>query len=352
MTPVSPSPARVNMLVVDRDGGVLAGGSDGKLTALPVGKPPVALGTSAPIMSLEQLADGTIISGGLDDQVIVRTRDGKEKARFKAGHYARVSPDKRTLATFDRDGKVALWDLATAKLLRELGKIERALSMAWSSTGLLAAIGADGTTQVWSTDGSTVRTIKPHQYGQTVAWSNNGKWLALGAGGHKLYAIGGEQDRELRGMPPSANIMIAEFTADDSKVLLAGTGFLGVWEVATGEPKLTVATSALIPTATFLDGERYIAAGGGDRRLRVWDASTGAELLAIPMPANVFRLFPDPTRTILGITTARGAAIWRRPSYDGDLATLRKLAECRSSVEIHETHIRGRTIDTKACNQR
>ncbi|MFN0253665.1 MAG: protein kinase domain-containing protein [Kofleriaceae bacterium] len=347
ITPVAPTPARVNAMQMNADGSLLAGTDDGKLVAVR-GTEARVLGTSASIQTLQLLENGTILTADANDEVTLRDRDGKELVRFKAGHIARVSPDQKTLAAADKHGTIGLWDTAGTSL-RTLGTIDRPLVLAWSSTGRLAAIGMGGSGIVWNADGSVLRKMQGGEYGMSLAWSPDGKWLSLAATGHKLYGTTDKDDRELRGMPPSANTLVTEFSADSSKVLLAGTGFLGVWSVATGEPLITVATS-LITSATFIDGERYIAAGGGDRRIRVWEVSTGAELLSVPMPGNVLRMALDPTRTLLGIITARGAATWKRPSFEGDIDALRSIAACRSAVEFHDGRIRGRTIDTKACN--
>ncbi len=351
VTAIAPTAAFVNAILVT-DTSVVSGSADGTVAELRDGKVRTLASVGAGVTTLEQAPDGALIIGTVDDRVTIREPDGKQRVQFKAGQFARISADGKLLATFDVEGRVALWDVRSGTKVRELGKIERALHLTWSRSEQVAAIGIDGTAVVWNVDGSVVRRIKPNFYGQTATLSHDGKWLALGAGGHTLYAIGGGPDRELRGTPGSANTLIAEFSADDSKVVLAGTGFLGIWNVATGEPVFTVATSALMTNARFVDGERYIAGGGGDRRLRLWDASTGAELLSVPVPGNVLRLSSDPSRTTLGITTARGTVVWKRPLFDGDLATLRALAECRSSVEIHESHVRGRAIDDKVCNRR
>ncbi len=351
VTAIAPTAAFVNAILVT-DTTVVSGSADGTVAELRDGKVRTLASVGAGVTTLEQAPDGALIIGALDDRVTIREPDGKQRVQFKAGQFARISADGKLLATFDVEGRVALWDVRSGNKVRELGKIERALHLTWSRSGQVAAIGSDGTAVVWNVDGSVARRIKPNLYGQTVTFSHDGKWLALGAGGHTLYAIGGGPDRELRGTPGSANTLIAEFSADDSKVVLAGTGFMGIWNVATGEPVFTVATSALMTNARFVDGERYIAGGGGDRRLRLWDASTGAELLSVPVPGNMLRLSADPSRTTLGITTARGTVVWKLPLFDGDLATLRRLAECRSSVEIHESHVRGRAIDDKVCNRR
>jgi WD40 repeat protein len=164
-----------------------------------------------------------------------------------------------------------------------------------------------------------------------------------------LFALDGGADRRLPDV--RGPVLVARFSPDDSTVLLAGTSFIATWDVATGKLKLHLATNTWITAAAFLDGGRYIIGGGIDRRVRVWNAETGAELLAFTTPAPPRRFSVEPSGKRVGVLTARGAMIWRIPAFTGTLEELRGLALCRLDVEIRDAHVTAHAIDVKACNR-
>jgi WD40 repeat protein len=131
-------------------------------------------------------------------------------------------------------------------------------------------------------------------------------------------------------------------------MLLAGVGYVATWDVTTNQNRLRIATNNWITGAAFLAEDRYLIGGSIDRRVHVWDAETGAELLAFIAPAPVRRIVVDNKR--VAVLTTRGALIWNVPGFEGTLDDLRALARCRIDIEIHDAHARTRAMDVAACN--
>src|SRR6185503_19101607 len=142
----------------------------------------------------------------------------------------------------------------------------------------------------WDVNGSVVRTIPDGTLaGINFAFSHDGKWLARsGEPADTLFAVDGGRDRKLL-EPPSGVPVVVAFSPDDKTVLIAGTGFLSTWDVATGAPRLRIATSSWISSSAFLNDGRFIVAAGTDRRIHVWNAESGAELLAFTAPPPPLR---------------------------------------------------------------
>ena len=353
ITAIAPTPARIVDLALEPDGTVITAGDDGELHEVRDGRSVRKLGTGAPITTFARLDDSTLITASADGAIIVRDREGRELRRFDGGSVAERSPDGRLLLTATPGNAIAIWDPTTGKRVLEPGAFDvKVLSLKWSSDGRrFAALGGGGKVYVWNVDGTVVREIPqrslPVGY---IAFSHDGKWLVrTGERADTLFALDGGADRRLPDV--RGPVLVASFSPDDSTVLLAGTSFIATWDVATGNLKLNLATNTWITAAAFLDGGRYIIGGGIDRRVRVWNAETGAELLAFTTPAPPRRFIVEPSGKRVGVLTARGAMIWRIPAFTGTLEELRGLAQCRLDVEIRDAHVTAHAIDVKACNR-
>ncbi|MCW5804407.1 MAG: protein kinase [Deltaproteobacteria bacterium] len=350
ITALAPTPARITDLAFETDGTVITAGDDGELHRVRDGRSVHRLGAGAPIHTLARLDDGTLITAGAEGAVVVRDREGRELRRFDGGTVAVRSPDGRSLLTATGDA-VAIWDPTTGTRVLERKAGGKVLSVRWSSDGRRFAAQGGGKASVWNADGTAVREILFGSFPTgNIALSGDGRWLVrTGELADTLYALDGGADRRLPDVHGS--ILVARFSPDDSTVLLAGTGSLATWDVATGTPKLRVATNTWITAAAFLDGGRYIIGGGIDRRVRVWNAETGAELLAFTTPAAPRGFIVEPGGKRVGVLTTRGAMIWRIPAFPGTLEELRGLARCRLDLEIRDAHVTARAIDVKACNR-
>jgi WD40 repeat protein len=353
ITAIAPTAARIVDLAIESNGTVIAAGSDGELHEVREGRSVRKLGTGAPINTLARLDDGVLITASDDGLIVVRDREGRELRRFDGGSLAARSPDGRLLLTATLGNAIALWDHTTGTRVLERRMIDgKVLSLAWSRDGRrFAAVGGSGKVFVWNVDGTVVREIPAGKLtGGRIAFSHDGKWLVrTGQPADTLFALDGGADRRLPDV--RAPVFVATFSPDDSTVLLAGTSFIASWDVATGNPKLRLATNTWITAAAFLDGGRYMIGGGTDRRVRVWNAETGAELLAFTTPAQPQRFIVEPTGNLVGVLTARGAMLWKVPAFAGTLDELRGVAQCRLDVEIRDAHVNSHAIDVKACNR-
>jgi WD40 repeat protein len=333
---------------------VITAGDDGEIHELRDGKSVRRLGSGGAIKTLARLDDGTLITASADGTIVVRDRDGRELRRFAGGVSATPSPDGRQIATATSDGTVAIWDPATGTQIRILGNISPVKYIRWSPDGRrVAALATAGNVSVWDVRGSVVREIpNGHFAGGNIAFSNDGKWLARGGEpADTLFALDGSGDRKLLEAGRQGAAVVVAFSPDDKTVLVAGLGFLSTWDIATAVPRLRIATDGFITSAAFFDNGSYIVGGGMDRRVHVWNADSGAEVLAFTVPAHPRKIVIDRTSARVGVLAGSGAVVWTVPSFPGMLDDLRERARCALDLEVVDAHLRAHSIDIAACNR-
>jgi WD40 repeat protein len=353
LMPVASTAAKVSDLAFAPDGTVISAGDDGEIHELRDGEPIRRLGSGAPINTLARLDNSTLIAASTDGTIVVRDRDGRELHRFAGGVAATPSPDGRQIAAATSDGSVAIWESATGTSVRALGGKVNTRSIRWSPDGRrIAAVTTLGGVSVWDVNGNVVREIPKGNFAPpSIAFSSDGKWLARsGEPADMLFALDGGADRKLLEARPGAALVVA-FSPDDKTVLVAGMGFLSTWDIATAAPRLRIAANSWITSAAFFDNGSYIIAGGMDRRVHVWNAESGAELLAFTVPAPPRKIVVDRSGARIAVLAGRGAIVWTVPQFPGILDELRERVRCRLDLEVVDAHLRAHKIDAAACNR-
>ena len=353
LTPLAPGAGRVVDLVFTADGTVISAGDDGQIHELRDGQSIRQLGSGAPINALTRLDNGVLITASTNGMIVVRTRDGEELRRFPGGVTATSSPDNRQIATATTNGTVAIWDAATGTSVRVLGRVGSVRSLRWSHDGRrVAASTTHGDITVWDVNGRSIREIPNGNFAPAgIALSSDANWLVRsGEPADTLFALDGGADRKLLETRPGAALVVA-FSSDDKTVLVAGMGFLSTWNVATAAPQLRIATNGWITSAAFLDNGKYIIGGGTDRRVHVWNAESGSEVLAFTVPERPRKIVVEKSGARVAILAGRGALVWTVPSFEETLEDLRERVRCRLDLEVVDAHLRSHSIDTAACNR-
>jgi WD40 repeat protein len=248
--------------------------------------------------------DGTLRVGDADTGEVIISAAGRP-VPLPAPAW---SPDGKRLAAADGAGQLKVWDVAEGKPLHKLPWGNDALGMvAWSVEGrYLAAVGTGkpGGLRAW--DAETGKEIRLDG-AAAGAWT----WLAWGPGGR--LAAGDAATAHVWGVatgkqlltPPLAmtsqgwlpHTRSVGWSADGQLAVANPDWTVRVWNATTGKEAPPLGRSrGVVPAAAFPqltaetrvvlawsgDGKRLASSSSVERTIQVWDAATGARLLASP----------------------------------------------------------------------
>jgi WD40 repeat protein len=282
-----------------------------------------------PSQEVRQVAfrpDGRQLAGASDDGTI-RVWDATTGQELLAwnGHGSGAkclaySPDGRHLVSGGKDvtdvanvrvyyGAVRVWDVATGRqALAWKADNAEVNSVAYSPDGRNIVSGGGTEVMVWDADtGRAVRTLS-RRGGQTtdVAYSPDGRWVAgAGVAGPRfegtvdVWAAADGTPLHTLHAGPSA-VESVSFDRDGRRLVTSvWDGSPRVWEVSTGRELLTLRAERKELLATWgrlaFGARGRLVGAGPDGAFRVWDDGTGRELLTIP-GAGFLAVSPDGTR--------------------------------------------------------
>jgi len=158
-----------------------------------------------------------------------------------------ISPDGAMIATGSPDksprASLALWDVKTGKLIREMKQGSSIKGLRFSPTGdRIVACSVDGVDIIWETkSGQRVTTLKGH----------------------------------------TAEVLCVEFSPDGRRVLTGSyDSTVRIWDAATGhEVASPLRHQGEVSHASFSHDGRKVATAARDGTARMWDAQTGLPLV-------------------------------------------------------------------------
>ena len=186
--------------------------------------------------SLAVAESGVPIVYSLEDEYPYRPYQTSESTSSVA-----VSPDGMTMAAGMWDGKISMWSIAENKLLDEIpgretsAKYRYVKTLIFSPDGThLASSAADNTVTVWdTTTGGLMSTAEFSATAQSLAYSSNGKALAIGTeDGVYLWVItSGDAPCQLSAIPQS--IVGVDFVAEETTIAaVTRSGVILAWNIA------------------------------------------------------------------------------------------------------------------------
>ncbi|MBY0459910.1 MAG: WD40 repeat domain-containing protein, partial [Gemmataceae bacterium] len=241
---------------------VAAGGADKKIRVYDpdTGKLEATLDAGAAMTSLCFLSNDRLAAAGGDKAVRVWDLDARKVAKELPGHTLAVlalaaTPDGKLLVSGSADATVRGFDPQAGKELWKWASRKAACAVAVRKGGKHVAVGlADGTLAIVDVGGAT-----PKELSSQGAHTAGTTGVAYSPDGNRLATVGG--DGALR-----------VWATTDGGALTQVVKFDGP-----ATPTTALGFSPLSSVAFSADG-RFVAAGGADAVVRVWDVQTKSEV--------------------------------------------------------------------------
>ena len=246
-----------------------------------------------------------LASGGADQSIkLWDPRTGEELLEVH-GHRGGISsvawrPEGEQLASASQDGMVKLWDMTNGEELRSLrGHSDIVESVTWSPDGQrLASASRDRTVKIW--DASAEPEALTGRGGARLAWSPDGVLLALeGETDGTVVVLNVASGQEQMSFNGGDSGMCSVAWSPDGKRLAAARedGGVSAWKCETGAEIFGIQavregqarSVAWSPDSLLLatGGGDAVLTGGGDAKVKVWNAATGLLVVKLKGHMNV-----------------------------------------------------------------
>ncbi len=263
------------------------------------GAPHVLAGHRGPVLALAWSRAGVLASAGADQKVVLWDLAGaRPRSTISPGTLVRclaVAPDGKLLAGGGDDGAVHLWDVATGKppsgegppgLLK--GHTDWILCLAFGPDGKqLASAGHDGIVRLWDLDTGKKRldvaaqappapntSAEPPASGTALAFSPDGKTLAVGTAAAQVFLFNAADGKFLRPLPGHGSAVTGLAFHPGGAVLVSASRdrTLRLWNPANGQALKTLeGHTAWVEGVAFLAHGTRLASVGADETVRLWD---------------------------------------------------------------------------------
>ncbi len=251
-------------------------------------------------------SDGTKIAVPDNHAVHVIDRTTNKIEWTMSGHTdfisaVAISPNGKLMASGGLDKKLNVWNLESGELVESLPGHEfgiQTVAFSPDSKTLVAGGGDDrapdwhrrlhGEVKIWTIQSDQEpQTLQVSAAVTSVAYSADQRFIAVGLFDGKTLLADANKVKTLRTIEQSSPVTCVRFSSD-SKVLATATtdGLVKLWEVGTGSEVATYrGHRGHVDSLAFSHKGLWLASGGMDRTIRIWDANIHPERTRIPLPA-------------------------------------------------------------------
>ncbi len=259
--------------------------------------------------------DGKRLAISLDQQIHLLNTDGSGKPQPIPGQEG----DNR-MPAWSSDGQwFAFASTRTTPTLAPVARKRRTLRLeevrrhtpgtvvygvALSPDGRKTYIGLRKGLQIWDMVRDETTTLE-FLHGQAIALAPDGRTLASCGVMIKVELGDVEEGKWLRDLPCDGMCNSTKFSTDGRRLVASlQNGQAIVWDVPRGK-RLSVFKQHTTPVTrvAFLPGGEEVASNGQDKMLRIWNAETGQQRLAIAHPDVVWGLAVSPDGRLIATGT-------------------------------------------------
>lgn len=200
-----------------------------------------------------------------------------------------IVPQSTSLAQETPTGLITVWDVATGtEILTITPELPVTFAAFNTDQTRIVARTEDGAIQVWdATTGEPLPTV-PLEMGLSESGLNAGQTQLLFVAGNTVHVWDANPPwEEVLTLPHDDSVMGSAWNVDETRILTwAHDGTIRVWDASTGEELMMYAPAdesfrTPIEHAQWNADETQILASGSDGSVRVWDAISGEEQLIL-----------------------------------------------------------------------
>ncbi|WP_167504756.1 WD40 repeat domain-containing serine/threonine protein kinase [Streptomyces malaysiensis] len=251
------------------------------------------------------------------------------------------SPDGKTLATGNDEGKVRLWNVADRKPRATFAQRDSVGNDGFANRGvafspdgkLLAATNTTGWLTMWDVaEHRQIRFLDGVEGGERVAFSPDGKLFATGNGPGSVFLrdINSRKDELLAYYDQEAKVTGVAFSPDGKTLATAGDDSgsnltpkhsVRLWDVAhrdpepygQDDPRVTISPAQGVLSLAFSPDGKTLATGSYDGKVRLWDVKTGHQRATLGdslVASEVNHLAFSPDGKTLATPSEYGLLLW------------------------------------------
>ncbi len=251
-------------------------------------------GHSSWVLALATSPDGqTLVSGGLDDRIIVWDLLSGDADKILKGHTKpinglAITSNGKTVVSCSDDISIKFWQLSTGNLERSLSVHTRDInSIAVSPDGQFLVSGAeDRTLCVWNVNSGALLRSYPEVLGmvRSVAISANAQVVACGGLDNKVRVWNFNTTQLLHCFNGHNNSVLSVALTQSGRYVVSSSKdrTIKIWNTQSGELVRTlIGHLDMVNSVAITPDGRYLISGSADKTIRIWHFASGEPIVTL-----------------------------------------------------------------------